>query len=187
MMTPKVQGTKVVFGPVRLSYCHLFERYVPEGTDAADAKYMTSALIPKEEKETIKAIEAAIEAAKKDGLNSKWGGKLPKKLDHPLRDGDDKEAHPEYDGHYYITAKTSSRPGIVDMKKEPIVDEEEVYSGMWAYISVSAYAYGKNGNNGVSFFLNNVMKFKDDERFGGGRDTAENDFADLDIEDDDDL
>lgn len=185
MMKPKIQGTKVVFGPCRLSYAHLLEKYVPKD-NAGQGKYMTSVLIPKDEKETIKAIEAAIEEAKKTGLTSKWGGKLPKKYDHPLRNGDDKEDNPEYAGHFYITAKTDSRPGIVNMKREPIVDEEEVYSGMWAYVSVNAFPYNTNGN-GVSFSLHNVMKFKDDERFGGGRDTAENDFTDLDTEDDDDL
>lgn len=91
MITPIVKETKVIFGPVRLSYTHLFSKYAPDG-DTANGKFMTNALIPKNEKETVKAIRQAMEAAKKAGIAAKWGGKEPKKLDMPLRDGDtDKE------------------------------------------------------------------------------------------------
>ena len=90
MITPIVKDTKVVFGPVRLSYTHLFSKYAPDG-DTTNGKYMTNVILPKEEKETVKAINAAIEAAKKAAIASKWGGKEPKKLDLPLRDGDEKE------------------------------------------------------------------------------------------------
>lgn len=184
MIKPKVTDTKVVFGPCRLSYTHVFNKYNPDG-DTADGKYMTNVLIPKGEKETIKALEDAIEAAKKAGIVSKWGGKEPKKLDMPLRDGDEKDDE-NYDGHLFVNAKSGTRPGIVDKNRVPIVDEEEVYSGVWAIVSVSFFAYDKNGNKGVACGLNNIMKFKDDEHFGG-RVSAESDFADIDAEDDEDL
>lgn len=186
MITPILKNTKVIFGPCRLSYTHLFDKFAPDGDTAGD-KYMTNVLIPKEEKETIKAIQQAIETAKKAGIVSKWGGKEPKKLDLPLRDGDtDKEDDEVYEGHFFVNAKCSTRPGVVDMKRVPIVDEDDVYSGVWAIMSVTFYAYDVNGNRGVACGLNNVMKYKDGERLGG-RSSAESDFADVDIEDDDDL
>ena len=40
MKDPKVNGTKVVFGPCRLSYTHLFSKYVGEGQE--DGKYQTA-------------------------------------------------------------------------------------------------------------------------------------------------
>lgn len=176
----------MVFGPCRLSYTHLFTKYAPDG-DAENGKYMTNVLIPKDEKETVKAIQSAIEAAKKAGIVSKWDGKEPKKLDLPLRDGDtDKEDDEIYDDNFFVNAKSSTRPGIVDKKRVPIVDEDEVYSGMWAVISVTFFPYNVSGNKGVACGLNNVMKFKDDERLGG-RASAESDFGDLDMEDDEDL
>ncbi len=186
MITPIVKDTKVVFGPCRLSYTHLFGKYAPDG-DTANGKFMTNALIPKSEKETVAALRQAMEAAKKNGVVSKWGGKEPKKLDMPLRDGDtDKEDDDVYAGHYYVNAKSSTRPGVVDKNKAPIVDEEEMYSGVWAFVSVTFYPYDVNGNRGVACGLNNVMKHKDGERLGG-RVSAETDFADLDTEDDSDL
>ena len=186
MITPVVKETKVVFGPCRLSYPHVFSKFAPNG-DTASGKYMTNVLIPKEEKETIKAIQQAIETAKKSGIVSKWGGKEPKKLDMPLRDGDtDKDDDEVYAGHFYVNAKSNTRPGIVDKNKAPIVDEDDIYSGVWAIMSVTFYAYDVNGNRGVACGLNNIMKYKDDERLGG-RASAESDFADLDMEDDEDL
>lgn len=183
MITPQVKENKVIFGPCRLSYTHVFNRYNPDG-DQADGKYMTNVLIPKDEKETIEAINKAIAEAKKQAIVSKWGGKEPKKLDMPLRDGDEKDDE-NYDGHLFVNAKSNTRPGIVDRKKVPIVDEEEVYSGVWAIVSVTFFGYDKNGNKGVACGLNNIMKFKDDEHFGG-RVSAESDFGDVDLGDDDD-
>ena len=186
MITPIVKDTKVVFGPCRLSYTHVFSKYAPDG-DAANGKYMTNVLIPKEEKETIKALQQAIEAAKKAATASKWGGKEPKKLDMPLRDGDtDKEDDDVYSGHFYVNAKSTTRPGVCDKNKSPIMDEDEIYSGVWAIVSVTFFSYDVSGNRGVACGLNNIMKFKDGERLGG-RASAESDFADIDMEDDDDL
>lgn len=185
MITPTVKDTKVVFGPCRLSYTHVFTKYAPDG-DTNNGKYMTNVLIPKSEKETVKALQQAIGAAKKSGIVSKWGGKEPKNLELPLRNGDTDKDDEVYEDCYFINAKSSTRPGICDKNKNPIVDEEEIYSGVYAYVSVSFYPYDKNGNRGIACGLNNIMKFKDGERLGG-RTSAENDFADIDAEDDDDL
>lgn len=188
MITPitKNEGRTVIFGPCRLSYTHLFARYSPDG-DADNGKYMTNVLIPKKEKETVKAIRDAIEVAKKAGTASKWSGKEPKKLELPLRDGDiDKDDDEVYTDHYFVNAKANTRPGIINKDKTPIVDEDEMYSGVWAIVSVTFFPYDVSGNRGVAVGLNNVMKFKDDERLGG-RSSAESDFADLDMEDDEDL
>lgn len=184
MKDPKiVNETKVVFGPCRLSFTHVFNKYSPNGE--GDGKYMTNVLIPKSEKKTIKALKQAIEAAKKAGVVSKWGGKEPKKLDMPLHDGDDKDDD-VYQDHFYINAKCKTRPGVVDKSKNPIVDEEEMYSGVWAFVSVTFYAYDASGNRGVACGLNNLMKFKDDDHLGG-RVSADSDFADIDDVDDEDL
>ena len=186
MITPVVKDNKVVFGPCRLSYTHLFSKYSPDG-DAACGKYMTNVLIPKEEVETIEAIRQAIANGKKAAIVSKWGGKEPRKLDLPLHDGDvDREEDDVYAGHYFVNAKCNNRPGIVDKHRVPIVDEDEIYSGVWAIVSVTFYGYDVSGNRGIACGLNNVMKFKDDARLGG-RVSADSDFAEISFEDDDDL
>lgn len=182
MKDPKIiKGTQVVFGPCRLSYTHLLSKYVPEG--GGDGKYMTNVLIPKDEKKTLDALSSAIAEAKKQGIVGKWGGKEPKKLDLPLHDGDEKDDE-VYAGHMYVNAKCNTRPGVVDKNMEPITDEDEVYSGMWAYVSVTLYAYDVNGNKGIACGLNNVKKFKDDDRLGG-RSSASADFDGMEDDDED--
>ena len=53
-------------------------------------------------------------------------------------------------------------------------------------VSLTFYPYDTNGNRGIACGLNNIMKFKDDEKLGG-RVSAESDFADIDTEDEEDL
>lgn len=56
MIDPKVvNDTKVIFGPCRLSYTHVFEKYSPDGD--GEGKFMTNVLILKSEKKTIEAIK----------------------------------------------------------------------------------------------------------------------------------
>lgn len=184
MIAPKFKNERtLVIGPCRLSYCHVFKKNVMPGEPEERAKYSTIILIPKSEKETIEAVKKAMEAAKQEGIATKWGGKEPKKMDLALRDGDDKDDE-VYAGHYFLNAKSSTRPQIVNRRGEPIVDEDEIYSGVWAYVSFSFFAYDVSGNKGIACGLNNLCKFKDDEPFGG-KSSASNDFADL--YDDDDL
>ncbi|MDE6497117.1 MAG: DUF2815 family protein [Muribaculaceae bacterium] len=186
MITPKVNDTKVVFGPCRLSYVHVFEKHSFDG-NTENGKYSTNILIPKSETKTVEAIKKAIEAAKQAALNSKWNGKLPKELVMPLLDGDDRDDQDEvYAGHWYLNAKCNTRPGVVDRDRVPIVDEEEIYSGVWAVVSVTFFGFDVKVKKGISCGLNNIMKFKDDEKLGG-RVSADTDFSGLDMEEDDDL
>jgi len=183
MIDPKVNDGKVVFGPCRLSYTHLLQKYV--GNAGGEGKYQTNVLIPKSEKKTVAAIQQAIENAKRIAVQSKWGGKEPKKLEMPLKDGDVEKDDEVYAGHLYVNAKCETKPGVVDKHRQPIMDEEEVYSGMWAVVSVTFYGYDVSGNRGVACGLNNVMKYKDDDRLGG-RVSAQADFEGIDLDDDDD-
>ena len=190
MITPIVKENQVIFGPCRLSFTHLFKRFVGQG-DTSDGKYMTNVLIPKGETETVKAIRQAIETAKKMAVQNKWKSE-PKKLDMPLRDGEEKDHDNDgiYPGNYYVNAKSSTRPGVVDKDRNPIMDEDEIYSGCWAVVSITFYGYDVSGNKGIACGLNNVMKVRDGDRLGG-RKSAEADFADVQLDDtyadDDDL
>ena len=180
------QTTKVITGKVRFSYVNIFKsRSFQTGQDE---KFSICLLIPKKDKETIKKIKAAIEAAKKQGIADKWGGKVPANLKLPLRDGDDERADEaeEYVGMYFLNANSSQKPGIIDMYKNEILDPTEVYSGCWGRASINFFPYNSNGNKGIGVGLNNIQKLCDGEPLGGARASAESDFAD-DFEDDDDL
>ena len=70
-----------------------------------------------------------------------------------------------------------------DMKAvKPILDRSEVYSGCYARVSLSFYAFNSNGNKGVACGLGNIQKVRDGEPLGG-RTNAADDFATLDDDD----
>ena len=176
-------ATKVVTGEVRLSYVHVFKpSAIGEGDEP---KYSVSLIIPKSDKETLKKIDVAVKAAIEAG-KGKWGGKIPKGLKLPLRDGDEDRPDDEaYENSMFINASARTRPNVVKRYMSPITDEEELYSGCYVHVSVNFYAYDAKGNRGIAAGLNNIMKTRNGEALGG-RVSAEVDFADLELEDDDD-
>ena len=168
----KRTGTRVTTGKVRLSYAHLFEPHSIEGNEP---KYSVSVIIPKSDKETIKAINEAIAEAKEQG-KGKWNGKVPGNLKTPLRDGDvDREDDEAYAGCYFLNANSKNKPGVVDADVQPILDTTEVYSGCYARLTLNFYAYNANGNKGIAAGLGNVQKLADGEPLGGFS-RAEDDF-----------
>lgn len=176
--------TKVITGKVRLSYAHLFKPVAVD--DSQEPKYSVCLLIPKSDKQTLKKIKAAVEAAKQAGT-SKWGGKIPNNLKMPLRDGDEERSDQEaYAGHYFLNANSKQAPGIVDKSLQPIMDSNEVYSGCYARASINFFAYNTAGNKGIACGLNNIQKLEDGD-YLGGRSRAEDDFDALDDDDEDDF
>ena len=78
---------------------------------------------------------------------------------------------------------------IEELKVDDFDIEEEIYSGVYAQVALSVFAYNFNGKKGVGFGLNGIRKVKDGERLGGVHVSA-NDFGDDDLgdlDDDDDL
>lgn len=170
-------STKVITGKVRFSYVNIFRsRSFREGQDA---KYSICLLIPKEDKKTLHDLTKAMDEAVQEGITSKWGGKKPKSLRLPLRDGDEERADeaPEYEGMMFLNANSTQKPGIVDKDLNEILDPDEVYSGCWGRASINFFPYDSNGNRGVGVGLNNIQKLKDGDRLGSARASAEADFG----------
>lgn len=173
-------NTKVVTGIVRLSYANVWE---PKSINGGAEKYSVSLIIPKSDKKTIGDIEDAINNAIKEGV-SKFGGKIPNKaaLKLPLRDGDLERDDEAYKDSFFVNANSTTPPQIVDTKVQPILDRSEVYSGVYARVSVTFYAFNSNGNKGIACGLGNIQKVRDGEPLGG-RSNAIDDFTTLDDED----
>jgi hypothetical protein len=185
----KVMGnTKVITGLVRFSYVNIFRSRAFR--DGQDAKFSICLLIPKSDTRTLDKIQEAMDAAIEQGVSAKWGGKTPKNLHLPLRDGDEERADeaPEYAGMMFLNANSTQKPGIIDKDRNEILDPDEVYSGSWGRASINFFPYDSNGNRGVGVGLNNIQKLKDGDRLGAARASAEDDFADdLDDFDEDDI
>jgi hypothetical protein len=130
----------------------------------------------------LKKLEAAIKEVAKE----KWGAKAEKmlasgQLRSPLRDGDDTD-NDEYQGKYFLTARSTDKPEVVDRDAEPVMSQLDIYSGMQARGDVYLFAYDKAGNRGVGAILNSVQKTGDGERKSGRRSAADA-FGALDDED----
>lgn len=170
----KNNATKVITNIVRLSYANIWE---PKSINGGDEKYSVSLIIPKTDIKTLDAVNAAIDAAIKEGI-TKFGGKIPNKaaIKIPLRDGDTERDDEAYKGAYFVNANSKTAPQVVDRDVNPIIDKNEVYSGCFARVSINFYAFNSNGNRGVACGLGNIQKIRDGESLGGGY-TAEQDFV----------
>ena len=171
----RINPTKVVTSVVRLSYANVWE---PKSINGGAEKYSVSLIIPKSDTKTLTAIQKAIDAAIEEG-RGKFGGKIPNKsaLKLPLRDGDiDRPDDETYANCYFVNANSSTAPEIVDKARDPILNRSEVYSGVYARVSINFYAFNSNGNRGIACGLGNIQKVRDGEPLGG-KTSAADDFA----------
>ena len=164
--------TKVITGVVRLSYANVWE---PKSINGSDEKYSVSLIIPKSDKKTIQEIKDAVKSAKQEG-KSKFDGKIPANLKHPLKDGDiEKPDEEAYKDSYFVNANSNERPQIVDKRVNPILDQSEVYSGCYGKVSINFYAFNSDGNKGIACGLGNIQKIRDGEPLSS-RSSAADDF-----------
>jgi hypothetical protein len=174
--------TDKVLGPGLFSYVFAWK---PKANDDGTEKYSVAFLWKKTDKKTTRLVKEGIRAAIE--ADAKGKRKLKGKTQGfkiPLRDGDkERPDKPEYKGMYFFNASSTNAPGIRDRDNQPITDQREFYSGCIGYIAVNFYAFGEKGNIGIAAGLNHLLKSKDGPPLSGGA-SAEQTFADIEIEDD---
>ncbi|MEG1662292.1 MAG: DUF2815 family protein [Clostridiales bacterium] len=173
-------ATHVVTGKVRLSYAAFF---TPQpGLSGGEPKFKATILLPKSDTATKARIDAAIEAAKAAGAEKKWNGVIPPVVPTPVHDGDGcrpsdgAEFGAECKGHWVFTASSKQQPAVVDAATNPIINQTEVYSGIYAHVSVDFFPYFAGGKKGIGCGLGNVQKIADGEPLAGRRSSPEDDF-----------
>lgn len=170
--------TNVTTGEARLSYVHLFKPHAQQ--PGAEEKYSCTVLVPKSDTATKARIDAAIEAAKQKGINGKWNGVCPPIVPDPVYDGDGVRPSdglpfgPECKGHWVFTAsaKVDYPPEVVDQNGNPMINQSEMYSGVYAMVNVEFYPYLFGGKKGIGCGLGPVKKVRDGEALGGSAPTA---------------
>ena len=126
----------------------------------------------------IAKINAAIEAAKEAGKAkiADKNGRIPANLKLPMRDGDIEHSDdPAFENMYFINANSLRKPSIVDRDLNPIMSQDEFYSGCYGRASINLYAFNVS-SKGIAVGLNNLQKLEDGEMLAGGS-TAEEDFG----------
>lgn len=193
MKSSLVGETKIKVVMARLSFPYLFAPRT-DG-DSADGKYQCCLLIDQKDTAFKEAYDKALEAAIANGIKSKWGGKKPKNLQLPLRDGEEREDdYPEFEGKWFINPKAKRKPDTCVVvnggQLAKTDDEEEFYAGCYVVALISFFPYDSNGNKGVACGLEGIIKVKDGERFDGGVSIqtalADDDFSEFADDDDDD-
>jgi len=174
-----VNPTKVVTGVCRLSYANIWQA---KSINGGQPKFSTSVLIPKTDTVTVAKVKKAIEAAYEEGEGKlKGAGKsIPSlaSLKTPLRDGDTERPDDDaYKGCWFLNANSNTAPGVVDIRNERIYDTSEIYSGVYARVSLTFYAFNSSGNRGIACGLQNIQKVRDGEPLGS-KAKAEDDFND---------
>lgn len=164
--------TEIITGKVRLSYVHLFKPYARE--QGQEEKYSCVILLPKYDVKTKEAIDAAINAAIEKGVSDCWNGQRPPRPKTPIWDGDGlrengEEFGPECKGHWVFTAsaKVDRAPEIVGPDLKPIIDQADIYSGVYARVWVNFYPYNYSGKKGIGCGLGPVQKLGDGDVLGG--------------------
>ena len=184
-MSTVVNPCKVITGKVVMSYLTVNEPKTPLG--GGTPKYSVSLIIPKSDTITVEKIRAAIKAAYDEGQSKLKGNSksVPAlgDLKTPLRDGDkERKGDDAYKDSFFVNANSTTKPGVVDADRNPILDSSELYSGIIGRASINFYAFNSNGNRGIACGLNNLQKLADGTPLGG-HSRAEDDFADDDDND----
>ena len=181
----RLENGNLFSGPVRLAFPNLFKPREAKGQQqTGDGKYGAALLFPLGTNMAL--FNQAWIAAAKEKFPKNWDNNgNPIGLHLPFHDQKEKAFGPKPLAGYTpgaITFNISSqfKPQIVDINMNPIVEEGRVYPGVWAFISMNAYAYGPpQPKSGVSFGLQSVMIIADDQKLGGGGSDPRQDFKNI--------
>ena len=74
---------------------------------------------------------------------------------------------------FTASAKADYPPEVVDANRNPIINQSEIYSGVYAYVNVEFFPYLFGGaKKGIGCGLGPIMKSRDGEPLGGSAPTA---------------
>ena len=176
---------KVKLTNVRLSFPALFTPEKNTNDNGEVRKSWKASFLMDKDKhaDLIEQIEDTIE----DVIADKWGKNPPKlKAEKKcLRDGDDED----YDGYadmMYLSARSYSRPPVVDRDRSPLVEEDgKPYAG--CYVNAVVHLWAQDNDNGkrVNASLEAVQFVKDGDAFGRAPVDVDEEFDDIDDGDED--
>lgn len=159
---------RVLTPECRLSYCNLVTARAPQN-GVGDPKFSVTLLIPKSNPTIKQELDAAMNAAAEVGVNAKWNGVRPARIESVVHDGDGVRPSGEPFGEecrgcWVVTASSKNKPYVcaadnVNCELAPT----DIYSGMYARVSINFYAYNSAGKRGVGCGLRAVMKTRDGE------------------------
>ncbi len=168
-----IAAQKCVTPEFRVSFPYVFK---PTSFKNQEPKFSVTMLFDKDTDLTgVKKIVRAAAAAEFGADPKKWP-----KFKHPVfRDGDsEKPDVAGYENTIFAVAKNKTQPGLVDPRRQPILNERDFYAGCYARAEIIAYAYDNEFGKGIGLSLQNIQKLRDGEKLGG-RKNAEDVFDEV--------
>lgn len=170
---------KLIVKNTRLAFPAIFE---PKPVAGEEPAFSASLIIPADHPQ-MKEIEAAIEAVAKE----KWGAKAAETLkairakgNTCLHNGDEKANYDGFEGNFYISARSKTRPLILDRDKSPLTASDgRPYGGSFVIASLELWAQDNNFGKRVNAQLKGVQFYADGDAFSGGAPADPDDFEDL--------
>lgn len=167
---------------VRLAFPDIFE---PKDFNSnGNFKFSgTFILDPEEHKDLIKEISANITAVAKE----KWGAKAEAHMKLMastgklcLRSGDDKPDYDGFEGKMYIAAGSSTRPYIIDGKKNILAASDgKPYAGCFVNGVIELWAQDNKFGKRINAELKGMQFVSDGDAFGSGAPANADDFDEL--------
>lgn len=171
---------KLKLNNVRLAFPVLFEAKTVngEGKPAFSASFLIDPADPQ-----VKALNAAIDQV----ANDKWGAKAAAILKQmratdkvALHDGDLKSNYDDFPGNLYVSARSSTRPLVINNDKSPLTEQDgKPYAGCFVNASIELWAQDNNYGKRVNASLRGVQFLRDGDAFAGGGAASEDEFDDI--------
>lgn len=197
-------GIRVKLLNVRLAFAHqLFTASAVEegktpkyGCDSllvsgsSVAKLVPDGTTP-EGKPKFKAVPTTMEAVLLEVANDTMKGKGKAWLDalenskKCYRNGDlrvnkNGDHYEGYEGVWYVSAKSVTRPLILDSNKHPLtIQDGKPYSGCYGHVSVDVYGIADPKKKGVHASIKGVQFVRDGDAFGGGAPASPDEFDEI--------
>lgn len=177
--------TSLIVVEVTLLYPHLFEKHKIPGS-AEEPKYGTVLLLPLGM--DMKPLQLVMVNAAKakfgpDAMNLIQAGKvkLPfRKQAEKAAEG--KSGYSEDPQALYLNVNSDRQPGVVDQRRQPVIDPAKVYGGVVANVQINAYGWQHPlSGRGLSFSLQNVQVVRDGPRLGNENPDPTKVFGDVDM------
>jgi hypothetical protein len=163
----------------RLAFPAIFE---PKSVAGEEPAFSASLIIPPDHPQMAE-INEAIEAVAKE----KWGAKAAEQLKAMrakgnvcLHDGDEKANYDGFEGNFYVSSRSKTRPLVLDRDKSPLTQSDgRPYGGCYVYASLELWAQDNQFGKRVNAQLKGVQFYRDGDAFSGGAPADESDFDDL--------
>jgi hypothetical protein len=171
---------------VRLAFPKLWTAEPFAGGNDPTPYFSASFILPKDHPQA-KALDAMMVRL----ANEKWGTRGPAVLKAAkamgkvfYRDGDTKAEYEGFEGNNYVSARSKTRPTILDGMRQTTTEADGiVYGGCYVNVIISCFAYIK-GNNGLGAGLKGVQfRAKGDAFSGGGIPADADDFDEIAVTD----